>query len=1542
MYWRASAGLEIRLPRAGLRVRAASRFRALAVLCCVGLSAVAAFSTDLIVFGPQTYTRAPGKPVEVKKTFRVSRPSGPYLVRVTNHGVTSALITLNGKTILAPKDFTLQRGRPWPDDEWDRHTRGRDDDHHGGGGDADRRDGGSDRRGGDADRRGGDARDRDGKDRDGRGRDDRDEHDDESPVAFLARPVTLRNGTNEIVVELRGLPGTSLTVEIVGSTSQDNVPPVITTSVAPPPNANGWNNANVTVTFMCSDAGSGIATCPPAVTVSTEGANQVVSGTAVDKAGNRASASVTLNIDQTNPTITVSLMPAPNANGVSTGPVTAHFTCADSGSGLATCPVDQVVSSPGANQTVTGTATDRAGNAASVTSAPFTSQIGTPTLTILLSPPPTGSGWHDTPVTAHFTCTESGLPLAGCPADRVVATEGANQTVTGSVTDAAGQTALVTSDPFSIDLSLPTITVALTPGPNANGWRTGPVTAHFTCADTLSGVVGCPPDQVVSAEGTALTVTGTVADLAGNSASVVSAPFNIDRTPPTIDVALSSSLPPTNGWYRAPVAVHFTCSDGGSGVATCPPDQQLSAEGAGQPVNGTAIDAAGNSASAAASVSIDRTPPTVTLSPPTTGTTVFTPSVNVSGLVADAGAGVDTATCNGAPALVSAGAITCVVSLTPGSNRVNASVTDRAGNAASASLDYSYTRAPIITIHAPANLTYTSISPTTVTGTVDEPGATVRVNAIQAAVVNGSFSVALPLAEGPNIITATASTPAGASGTASLTVTLDTTPPHVTVTSPPDQFVTTDTAISVSGIVNDIVVGTVNPEQAGVTVNGAAAQVANRTFLASNVPLALGSNIINVVGRDRVGNQATTRVTVMRTAPTAQPRIQLVSGNGQSGVIRSRLPVPLAVALTDGLGNPVPNKPVIFKVTQNDGLVAAGGVPAPTVIATTDAQGHAEAQWTLGGRAGAGGNGVEAYAVGFEGTALFTATGAQGAAGTIVVDTGNNQIGPIGQRLPRPFIAVVIDEGNNRLAGVPVTFTVLEGGGDLDGQPSVTMTSDPDGRVAVTLTLGTQEGNNNNFVSATFAGNQGFPAAFTASGRFAGDPSETTITGVVLDNSNLPIPGVTVRAVQTEVLHANGNAANAVTPVQTDAQGQFTIPQAPVGFVKLLVDGSTATAPGSYPTLDYDLVTVAGQDNTVGQPIYLLPLNSANSLCVTDTTGGGTLTIPEAPGFSLTFGPGQVTFPGGSKSGCVSVTVVHPDKVPMAPGFGQQPRFIVTIQPAGALFNPPAPITLPNVDGLAPRAVTEMYSFDHDISTFVAIGTGTVSDDGLVIRSSAGVGVLKAGWHCGGDSKLLGTTSHCAACNRCVPTAEHPEGACAPDDSLTCGSGLTCEGGACVECAQKPIAPYTPTDPYPLNLNVPPMKAETVEALSCMKDEAALAGGSFTVVSGFRPQDYQNHLREVWVRYQQLDREPLMRDYLQTPKCANVLFNIAAEWFLHKLAFEPGIISNHTAGTAFDASWTLPQWYYDAGLTIDDMAAFCKLSRCVTVNGKLDEGHFCR
>ncbi|PYR79117.1 MAG: hypothetical protein DMF86_04405 [Acidobacteria bacterium] len=716
---------------------------------------------------------------------------------------------------------------------------------------------------------------------------------------LMERPVVLRSGANQLTVELQSGPGNHLTIEVV---TTDVIAPRISAAANPPANTAGWNNADVTVTFTCADDESGIAACPAPVLVSTEGAQQIVSGTAVDKAGNTAVASLTVNLDKTAPVVTATVSPAANANGWNNGPVVVHFDCADGGSGVPACPADRTVTNDGAGQTVSETATDRAGNSASVTSAAFNIDRTLPAITVALTPAP--GGWLKTPVTAHFTCNDAGSGVDTCPPDKTVASEGASQTVTGTVTDRAGNVASVTSDPFDIDVTPPAVTVTLNPPPNAAGWNNTEVTAHFTCADAGSGVIVCPDDQVISTEGAAQTVTGR------------------------------------------------------------------------------AFDNAGNTVIGSATVNIDRTGPVLTLSSPTDGSTLFTATATVTGTVADTLSGVAAVTCNDAPATMTQGQVQCDVTLERGAHPILATATDVAGNQSTARLGLSYVRVPQVTISAPSNLGYVSMSPTTVTGTVDDPTATVTVNSIAAPVMNGAFSIVLPLAEGPNVITASANTAEGGVGTASVTVTLDTTPPHVTITSPPDQFVTTEASISIAGSVNDIVVGTVNDQQAQVKLEVSArefvAQVSNRTFLATAVPLALGPNTILARAIDRVGNSADTHIIVTRRAPT-QAQIKLLSGNNQSGTIGATVAAPLVVALTDAAGNPVANEQVIFKVTQNDGLVASGGPPAATVIATTDAQGQARAQWTLGHRAGAGGNAVEAYSVGFDGTALFTATGQQGA-----------------------------------------------------------------------------------------------------------------------------------------------------------------------------------------------------------------------------------------------------------------------------------------------------------------------------------------------------------------------------------------------------------------------------------------------------------------------------------------------------------------------------------------------------------------------------------
>ena len=85
-----------------------------------------------------------------------------------------------------------------------------------------------------------------------------------SGSSYDERSITVL-ASNLLEVQVRGRPGTSLTITVIGT---DEDPPGITTAADPPPNSNGWNNGAVTVSFDCDDAISGIATCPSPITVS--------------------------------------------------------------------------------------------------------------------------------------------------------------------------------------------------------------------------------------------------------------------------------------------------------------------------------------------------------------------------------------------------------------------------------------------------------------------------------------------------------------------------------------------------------------------------------------------------------------------------------------------------------------------------------------------------------------------------------------------------------------------------------------------------------------------------------------------------------------------------------------------------------------------------------------------------------------------------------------------------------------------------------------------------------------------------------------------------------------------------------------------------------------------------------------------------------------------------------------------------------------------------------------------------------------------------
>lgn len=864
-----------------------------------------------------------------------------------------------------------------------------------------------------------------------------------------------------------------------------------------------------------------------------------------------------------------------------------------------------------------------------------------------------------------------------------------------------------------IDNDAPTISASQAPPPNANGWNRTAVVVTFTCDDATSGVAICPPPVNLATEGANQVVSGTVIDVAGNSAST-STTLNIDQTPPLIVASVAPS-PNAAGWNNTDVTVSFQCADTRSGVAACPGDRVVIGETSARIVAGTALDVAGNSSEASATVHVDRTPPTLAITSPAPDATVNSSLLMVTGTAGDTGSGIAMVSCNGIVASFAGGAFSCSVTLIQGLNAIAVAVTDIAGNTANGGLNVTFGVPPVLTITAPPNLTLTRATSLTVTGTIDDPDASVVVNGVDAIASGGSFTAAdVPLREGANFITAVGTSRAGAAGTATIAVTRDTTPPTVVIDTPGEGAIVTGSTITVTGTINDVVVGTVNGDNASVTVNGRAALVSNRSFAVTGVPLHRGLNTLTAVGQDRAGNtsSATAHVTLQ---DVAGQRISALAGDNQSGVIGTVLPQPLVAQLTDVGGNPIAGRMITFSVARGDGSLIAGPLTGRAITVATDASGRASALFQLGMRSGVGNQRATATAVGFVGAPTFFASALNAPPAGINVVMGDVQTGTVGQPLPQPLMVYVHDAGGNPVANVPVTFTVRSGGGAVNGASSATAPTDGDGRTEAVVTLGSDPGINNNVVDAGFEGLLGQPIRLVASGLVAGRPEDTQVSGNIIDNTNTPLDGVTV-AIEGTALQA-----------RTDAQGFFAIAGAPVGALKLHVDGTTTTRPGTWPVLEFAVNTIPGRNNTVGMPIFLLPLDDDNARIA----GGSqdvTITMKDIPGFSLTVFASSVTLPDGSRVGKVMATQVHADKVPMAPISGALPRLVWTIQPGGTKFDPPARVSYPNVNGLPPGQVTDMFSFDHDLGMFVSIGTGTVSADGSVVVSDPGGGIRKAGW----------------------------------------------------------------------------------------------------------------------------------------------------------------------------------------------------------------------
>ena len=279
-----------------------------------------------------------------------------------------------------------------------------------------------------------------------------------------------------------------------------------------------------------------------------------------------------------------------------------------------------------------------------------------------------------------------------------------------------------------------------------------------------------------------------------------------------------------------------------------------------------ATDAAGNKTTVSRTVIEDWTAPAITVSLPLDSTITKLSSLSVSGTVKDSTTA--TLTVNGNSVPVSNGSFSTTINLNDGKNTIIIIATDAAGNKTT------ITRTVILNAQPLSlNIVWPMDSLLTINPSVSVSGIALGVRSGSNVTINGtivslnadcSFSVDWNLIEGTNNISVTATGSDGKTITVNRIVILDTMPPIITLASPTAGAETSDTILTVSGNVVDIL-------SVSLTINGTVVPIGKNGIFSIQLPM--NNNLLNVTvtSIDVLGNSATITRQVSRVVIPPDP-----------------------------------------------------------------------------------------------------------------------------------------------------------------------------------------------------------------------------------------------------------------------------------------------------------------------------------------------------------------------------------------------------------------------------------------------------------------------------------------------------------------------------------------------------------------------------------------------------------------------------------------------------------------------------------------------
>ncbi|MBX3276430.1 MAG: IPT/TIG domain-containing protein [Acidobacteria bacterium] len=265
-------------------------------------------------------------------------------------------------------------------------------------------------------------------------------------------------------------------------------------------------------------------------------------------------------------------------------------------------------------------------------------------------------------------------------------------------------------------------------------------------------------------------------------------------------------------------------------------------------------------------------------------------------------------------------------------------------------------------------------------------------------------------------------------------------------------------------------------------------------------------------------------------------------------------------------------------------------------------------------------------------------------------------------------------------------------------------------------------------VTVPFGASSGAVTVATVQGESASDDPinvRTSISGLIESTDRQPLPGVAVRIRGTDISDT------------TSLDGSFLLPDAATGAVLVEIDATTVKTTPAYDKVLLKMPVTAGRDNPYPTAVAMQQATGA-SVTVGNANGFGSggrvyQHHSSSPGGSIQTGGirfdiadnAAAIFADGARQGVITLSVIVNNRTPAPLPPGHTGTSIAQLSPAGVQLSPGGTLSFPNTELLPPNSTATLFKLDQNpasrtVGSFVAVGSATVTSNGLRIESDSG------------------------------------------------------------------------------------------------------------------------------------------------------------------------------------------------------------------------------